>query len=171
YYRDLIPITEDRIEVLEEKLAKIYIQIETLAKPINEARNEFNKQREVLRKAYLLQNRNRLNKTIRDYTNGKDIYMPTITTNDEKELWNNAMEIQLANKTDMDDMNDELLFELWDKIMEKLKNWINTHKRDYKREDAMKAFRELDVSMYGLTDIENPPVVYKKYSYNEKYWE
>ncbi len=55
--------------------------------------------------------------------------------------------------------------------MEKLKNWINTHKRDYKREDAMKAFRELDVSMYGLTDIENPPVVYKKYSYNEKYWE
>lgn len=112
YYRDLIPITEDRIEVLEEKLAKIYIQIETLAKPINEARNEFNKQREVLRKAYLLQNRNRLNKTIRDYTNGKDIYMPTITTNDEKELWNNAMEIQLANKTDMDDMNDELLFEL-----------------------------------------------------------
>ena len=112
YYRDLIPITEDRIVVLDEKLHSIYTKIQTLQKPISEERYKFEKEREVLCKAYLLKNRNRINKTIRDYNNGVENYMPYICFTDEKKLWNNAMEIQLANKPDMDDTNDELMFEI-----------------------------------------------------------
>jgi len=111
YYESLIPITEAKIDDLQTKVVDIYREIENLAKPIWEARNEFNKEREVIRQAYLLHNRNRVNKTIRDYNNDKDVYMPDITDKAEQELWNWAMECQLANR-DLDDTNEELMFDI-----------------------------------------------------------
>ena len=109
FFKEDLPNVQGKLDKVNTKLEVLYPKIKALMYPIWEARDKFNKERNVLRKGYLLKNKNRLNRSIREYNKGLEVYMPAITDKAEQELWNWAMECQLANR-DLDDTNEELMF-------------------------------------------------------------
>ncbi len=88
-----------------------YHKLCQIRKPIMEYNEDLEKMEKKRINGYLEKKRNRINKTIRDYNNGADEYLPDgIITIEEKKLWNTAMNLQLDNRN-MDE-NEELLFEI-----------------------------------------------------------
>lgn len=111
---------KQKIDKLKEKIDFLcawidynrnYHKLCRIRKPIMEHNEELEKMKKKRINGYLENKRNRINKTIRDYNNGVDEYLPkNIITIEEKELWNAAMNLQLDNKNV--DENEELLFEV-----------------------------------------------------------
>lgn len=107
---------KNKIPEIEENLREILNEIEILIPKIrgleqivrvdNEIKNKEYRKRVV---NYITQNRNRINKVIRDYNKGVEIYLPNIPDT-EKKIWNEAMEYHLDSKNI--DENDELYFEI-----------------------------------------------------------
>jgi len=88
-----------------------YNKLCSIRKPIVENNKELEAMEKERINGYLENKRNRINKTIRDYNNGVDEYLPNnIITIEEKKLWNAAMNLQLDNRN-MEE-NEELLFEV-----------------------------------------------------------
>lgn len=111
---------KQKADKLKEKIDFLYAWIDynrnyhklcRIRKPIVEYNEELEKMEKIRINDYLENNRNRINKAIRDYNNGVNEYLPDcIITIEEKELWNTAMNLQL-DKRNMDE-NEELLFEI-----------------------------------------------------------
>lgn len=106
-FEDQIPKLERNIAIIDAWFTQNYtwskkVKIE---KPLRELKERQEKERKERVHHYLEKNRNKLNKAIRTFE------LPTdITTNDEKELWNEAMQLQL-DRRGMDE-NDDLEFEI-----------------------------------------------------------
>lgn len=107
FYENEIPIIKSRIAFLEAWIKRNYNYSKRckITKPIINFRNEERKNRTEKVRAYLSKNINIINKTIRTLS------LPNINTNDEKELWNEAIRIQLDKRgmTENNDMEFEIL--------------------------------------------------------------
>ena len=108
-YNLKIPDLEEKLKMVLDELELLYPKIKELMKIEIEAKQLQQKIKTQQIEKYLQQNRNKLNKAIRDYHKGVKNYLPSIP-NSEKKTWNDAMELQL-DKRGLDD-NDELLFDL-----------------------------------------------------------
>lgn len=109
HYRNEVPALLERLEEYLARLDKLYPKIKLLEKPIADENYRRMKEKQGKVQDYLKNNRNKLNKAIRDYNNGKEHYLPSIPAA-EKELWNSAMEFQLDNRGL--DENEELCYEV-----------------------------------------------------------
>ncbi len=101
-----VPVLKMKIEIIEAWIDQNYNYAKRckIGMPIailNERRIKEEKRKV---EAYLKQNRNVINRTIRTFE------LPEIKEIEEKKLWNEAIELQLDNK-DMDE-SDDLLFEI-----------------------------------------------------------
>lgn len=99
-------VNDDVLNDLKSIIDKIWIKREleikkekTILAKKQEEEDKINKILKAKINDYLKNNRNRLNKAIRDYYNPKiSQYLPIINSIDEKQLWNAAMEIQLDRR-------------------------------------------------------------------------
>ena len=107
YFENKIPELERKIKIIEAWINQNYNYNRRcrIGRPIAELEYKQNKERKEQIELYLENNRNKLNKAIRTLELPMDI-----TTNDEKEIWNDAIELQL-DKRGMDEI-DELEFEI-----------------------------------------------------------
>lgn len=110
YFSGEIPKIQEEIESIDNRLNEIFPIIRKLDHEKSIAYDKRVKEQNERVELYLKQNRSKLNKAIREYDNGVEVYMPNISNNTEKELWNEAMVYQL-DKRGLDD-NDELCFEV-----------------------------------------------------------
>ncbi len=107
YYEKQIPKIKNKIRFLEAWIDQNYSYTKRyrIGRPITELTYIKEKERKAQIEQYIIKNRNKLNKVIRTFE------LPTdIITNNEKELWNIAIQIQL-DKKGMDE-NDDLEFML-----------------------------------------------------------
>lgn len=109
YFKRKIPTIEKKSEEVKEELDPIVKKIIQLNKIVVKAKDEEHKKHRKETDDYIKQNRNQLNKAIRNYNKGIEIYLPNIS-DIEKKIWNKAMEYHLDSKNI--DENDELYFEI-----------------------------------------------------------
>ncbi len=95
YYEKQIPQIKSKINFLETWITQnySYAKRHRIGRPITELRYIKEKERKAQIEQYIIKNRNKLNKAIRTFE------LPTdIIANDEKELWNIAIELQLDKR-------------------------------------------------------------------------
>jgi len=107
HYEKKIPEIKNKIRFLEMWIEQNYNYSKRcrIGKPIAEMRDIQKKQRDQQVRNYLSENRNKINKAIRTFDLPNDI-----KTNDEKGLWNKAIQIQMDKKGMPE--NDDLEFEI-----------------------------------------------------------
>lgn len=107
YYEKMIPEIKNRIEFLEMWISQNYNYSKRcrIGMPITLMREKLKKQQDQQVRNYLSENRNKINRAIRTFELPKEI-----KTNDEKRLWNEAIQLQLDKKR-MDEI-DDLEFEI-----------------------------------------------------------
>ena len=108
YFKNKIPKTKEKFQELLNEIKIIIPKIQKLEKIVRKDNENKNKEHRKQINNYIQQNRNKLNKCIREYYKGIENYLPNISKA-EKELWNEAMEHHLDNKNI--DENTELYFE------------------------------------------------------------
>jgi len=108
-YEIKIPKLELELQNIDARLDKLIpiITEENIKKALEEQNKR--KKHRIKIDEYIKKNRNILNKAIRDYNKGVKKYLPNVL-NEEKSMWNEAMEFHLDNR-DMEE-NDELYFEI-----------------------------------------------------------
>lgn len=107
YYEKMIPEIKNKIELLEMWISQNYNYSKRcrIGMPIRLMREKQKKQQDQQVRNYLHENRNKINRAIRTFELPNDI-----KNNDEKILWNEAIQLQL-DKKGMDEI-DDLEFEI-----------------------------------------------------------
>jgi len=108
-YEIKIPELELELQDIDKRLDKLIpiVTEENIKKALEEQNKR--KKHKIKIDEYIKKNRNILNKAIRDYNKGIKNYLPNVL-NEEKPIWNEAMEFNLDNRN-MEE-NEELYFEV-----------------------------------------------------------
>ena len=109
YFKKEIPIIEKKLTRIKEELDPIIKKIIQLNITIQKINSEEQKKHKKQIIDYIQQNKNKLNKCIRDYNKGIENYLPNIIES-EKKIWNKAMEYHIDSRNIIE--NDELYFEI-----------------------------------------------------------
>lgn len=109
FYQLKIPDIESKLKFIDKRLNETIPLLINLDRKCGEENDRRRKEHGLKITKYIKENKNVLNKAIRDYNNGLETYLPLIP-NGEKQIWNEAIEKHLDNRNI--DENEELYFEI-----------------------------------------------------------